>query len=251
MKKSVFLLLLVLASSPILAQLTGPANPNPILNNQNFFRRLPQHRPSLSLGFSAMEPLRMFADNYDGIPFGISGQIEFPIGRFIPLELGGDFAWYSRGGDRTDILIYEGQDFNGNESFSDGTLKIRSNIYSYSGFVRLNPVAGAFQFYGDLIVGVQNFSTNTIIESEDNLTEPSRERAHRGFSFMTGWAAGIKIRLVEQMYLEARFANLRGSDVTMVDKNSIFTDSEGNLEFEELTTPTDHHVYQIGVSFVL
>ena len=198
-----------------------------------------------------MEPLRMFAENYDGTPFGIAAQIEFPTGRFFPIEFGGDFAWYSRGGERSDIDIYEGEDAFGNEFYSDGTIKVRSNIYSYAGFARLNPVPGPFQIYGDLILGVQNFSTNTTIESDDNLTEPSRERAHRGFSLMTGWAAGVKVRISQNTFIEARFANLRGSDVTMVDKNSIFIDTDGNLEFEEITTPTDHYVYQLGLSFQL
>lgn len=251
MKKSIFLLIFVLASSALFAQLTRPANQNQGLNNRNFFRNLPQHRPSLSFGLSAMEPLRMFAENYEGTPFGIAAQIEFPTGRFFPIEFGGDFAWYSRGGERSDIDIYEGQDAFGNEFYSDGTIKVRSNIYSYAGFARLNPVSGQFQIYGDLILGVQNFSTNTTIESDDNLTEPTRERAHRGFSLMTGWAAGVKVRIAQNTFLEARFANLRGSDVTMVDKNSIFIDGDGNLEFEEITTPTDHHVYQLGLSFQL
>ena len=251
MKKSLFLFILVLASSGLFAQLTGPANQNPRLNNRNNNRNFPQHRPSFSIGLSAMEPLRMFAENYDGTPFGIAAQIEFPTGRFFPIEFGGDFAWYSRGGERSDIEIYEGEDAFGNEFYSDGTIKVRSNIYSYAGFARLNPVPGPFQIYGDLILGVQNFSTNTTIESDDNLTEPSRERAHRGFSLMTGWAAGVKVRISQNTFIEARFANLRGSDVTMVDKNSIFIDTEGNLEFEEITTPTDHHVYQLGLSFQL
>lgn len=249
MKKSISLFLLVLASSTLVAQLTGPTTQNPRNNNRNNNRNFPQHHPSFSIGLSAMEPLRMFADNYEGIPFGVAAQIEFPTGRFFPIEIGGDFAWYSRGGDRSDIEIYEGEDAQGNEFFSDGTMKVRSNIYSYAGFVRLNPIPGPVQIYGDLILGVQNFSTNTTIESEDQLTAPTRERAHRGFSLMTGWAAGLKVRLVPNAFIEARFANLRGSDVTMVDKNSIFIDNAGNIEFEEITTPTDHHVYQLGVSF--
>lgn len=251
MKKSISLFILVLTSKALFAQLTLPANQNARQNNNNFFRNLPQHRPSLSVGLSAMEPLRMFSENYTGIPFGISAQLEFPTGRFFPIEIGGDFAWYSRGGERSDIDIYEGEDAFGNEFYSEGTIKVRSNIYSYAGFARLNPIAGPFQVYGDLILGVQNFSTTTTIESEDNLTEPSRERAHRGFSLITGWAAGVKVRVTQDMFLEARFANVRGSDVTMVDKNSIFIDPEGNLEFEEITTPTDHYVYQLGLSVQL
>lgn len=252
MKKSILLFASLLFALPFFAQLTGPPNqngnnnPNRIRNNA---RNFPQHRPSFSIGLSAMEPLRMFADNYQGIPFGISAQIEFPTGRFFPIELGGDFAWFSRGGNESDILIYEGEDSFGNEYFGDGTIKVRSNIYSYAGFARLNPIPGPFQVYGDLILGVQNFSTKTIIESNDQLSEPTVERAHRGFSLIGGWAAGVKVRMAPMTFIEARFANMRGSDVKMVDKNSITIDNEGFIEFEEIQTPTDHYVYQLGVSF--
>ncbi|MGB1031699.1 MAG: hypothetical protein ACPGWM_03745 [Flavobacteriales bacterium] len=135
--KIVTSLLLLLLSTGLFAQVNNNRqNPN---NNRN--RTTTLRTPSLSLGIVVMEPRGAFENNYPGVPAGLSGQFLINMGN-APIDFGAGFAWYSRGGTKSDIDIYEGTDLDGDDYYVEGTIDVNSNIYSYDAIARFRPFNG-------------------------------------------------------------------------------------------------------------
>lgn len=219
-------------------------------NNDYRFRQRQRRAPSLSVGVQVGDPSGQFGFTYDGYPAGLAGQFLLNSGR-SPIEFGVSGAWQAMGSTDRDIDIYHGEDAQGDGIWSEGSMRVSSNTYTYHGIVRLKPFAGNFQVYGDLLGGMKSFSTRSTIE-EDNggYTEViDQQRDHRDFALSYGWAAGMKIALTDYIMLEGRFEKLNGGETTFIDPDSIVIGSEGNLEYSEIQSKTDLMVYQIGVSF--
>lgn len=212
------------------------------------WQRRQRRVPSLSVGLDVGAPRGQFADNFEGLPVGVGGQFLSNMGR-SPLEAGFGFSWMSRGQMNEDIWIFQGTDVDGDEVFSRGEVSVNSNIYTYNGVLRLKPFAGAIQPYGDLIAGVRNFSTVSIIRPDEDDGSETRDRQHRDFTYTYGWAAGLKIRLTPVMFVEGRFSNLYGGGVDFIDRKSIFVGEEGVLDYDVRTSRTDMYIYQLGISF--
>lgn len=204
--------------------------------------------PSLTVGFDVASPTGQFRDRFDGTPVGIGGQFFSNLGR-SPIELGFGFSWLSRGTMNEDIWIYEGTDIDGDEVFSEGRMSINSNIYTYNGAVRLKPFAGRIQPYGDLLAGVRNFSTVTVVRPDESDDAETRDRQHRDFTYTYGWAAGLKVRVTPILFVEARFANLYGGGVDFIDRETIIVSEEGILDYELSNSRTDMQIFQVGISF--
>lgn len=214
-------------------------------NRPNFIRT-----PSLSIGIVVMEPQGAFDRNYDGIPAGINGQFMINMGN-APIDFGGGFAWFSRGGTSSDIDIYEGTDADGDDYYVEGTMDVNSNIYAYDAIARFRPFNGIIQPYGDAIAGFQTYSTKTKITAIDGNTEDIVDRAHRDFAVSFGWAAGLKVKISPSIAVEGRFSNIIGSEVKFVDRESVEINADGDLFFDQKNSSTSHYLYQVGVSFTL
>lgn len=195
-----------------------------------------------------MDPQGAFNTQYTGTPAGIVGQFLINMGN-APFDVGGGFAWFSRGGTSDDISIYEGTDADGNGYYVEGTIDVKSNIYSYDAIARLRPFNGRIQPYGDAIAGFQTYSTKSTISSVDGNSEDIVERAHRDFSVSFGWAAGVKVKLSNELAVEGRFSNIIGSEVKFVDRETVEIDGDGNIQFDQVNSTTNHFLFQVGVSF--
>jgi opacity protein-like surface antigen len=208
-----------------------------------------QRAPSLSIGFQVADPQGEYAQHYRGHPVGLGVTFMANMGR-SPFEIGGDFAWRAMGSRKQDIAISEGFDIEGDEIFSDGSMRVASNIYTYHGVARFKPFAGAIQPFGDVMAGLKTFATKTTIE-EDNggYSEVVRtDRNHRDFALSYGWAAGLKIKLSEYITLESKFQHLRGGDTTFIDPETVEIDPDGLLQYEERASKSSVMLYQIGIS---
>lgn len=212
------------------------------------WQRRQRRVPSISFGLDVGEPRGQFAQNFDGVPVGIGGQFLSNIRR-SPIEAGFGFSWMSRGSMNEDVWIYQGVDVDGDDVFSQGEVSVNSNIYTYNGVLRLKPFAGAIQPYGDLIVGIRNFSTVSIIRPDEDDGPETRDRQHRDFTYTYGWAAGLKVRLTPVMYVEGRFSNLYGGAVDFIDRETIEVGDEGIIGYDFLSSRTDMFIYQLGISF--
>lgn len=217
-------------------------------NNNNRNRNVNRRVPSLSFGLEVATPQNQFDNNFDGTPVGFSGQFMSNLGR-SPFELGFGFSWLSRGSVSEDIWIYEGTDLDGDDVFSRGDIDVNSNIYTYTGVARLKPFAGAIQPYGDVILGVRNFSTVTLISTDDTDGAETRERQHGDFTYTYGWGAGLKVRITPVLFVEGRFSNLYGGPIDFVDRESIQIGEEGELNFENVSSRTDMQIIEAGISF--
>lgn len=195
-----------------------------------------------------MDPQGAFDNNYAGTPLGLGAQLAIPMGN-SPIDLVGGFAWYSRGGSKEDIAIFQGTDADGDEFFTEGEMSVNSNIYAYDAIIRFRPFNGRVQPYGDVIGGFQTYSTKSIIRTLDGSNDDETNNAHRDFSVNFGWGAGVKVRMSQAIALEARFTNIQGSEVQFVDKESVRIDDVGNVQFENIRSTTDHYTFQAGVSF--
>lgn len=241
MKKIIFIFAAALLASQCFAQ----------QNNDRKNRKKKNPRaPSLSIGTQLADPQGQFGFQYEGYPIGLAGQVLLNSGQG-PFDFGVAAAWQAMGSNKREIDIFQGEDIQGDDIWSKGTMSVRNNSYLYHGVARLKPFNGAFQMYGDLLGGLKSFSTKTVIEKDNGgYTEViDSRRDHRDFAISYGWASGIKIRLLDGMMLECRFEKLLGGQTTFIDPNSIVIDENGGLTYEEIETKTNVMNYQLGVSF--
>lgn len=251
MKKFTLLLALLLGFSAFLeAQVNPNTAPRRARNPGGFWMHPNYHRvPTLSVGFEFAFPQNEFSQNFEGMPIGIGGQFLTNAGRRSPFEFGMGFSWLSRGSAREDVFILEGQDINGQNIFSRGSMSVNSNIYTYNGIMRFKPLLGMVQPYIDGLVGVRNFSTSTVVRPEDATAETMRERQTRDFALTYGYAAGLKVRVTPALMVEGRFSNLFGTQVSYVDRTSLEIDPDGNISYEKISSRTDMFIVHLGVCF--
>jgi hypothetical protein len=206
--------------------------------------------PALALGLQAAEPKGAFANNVDGIPFGIAGNFTAPISN-SPFELGVAFSWNSMAAKNEDVAVIAGQDAQGNDVFEEAEMRIRSNNYRYHAVARFRPFVRGFQVYGDLIAGVERFTTSTDVQiNNSGYTEVTdANTVERDFGWSLGWAVGTRIRLSGSLFLDARFENLEGGVATYVNPDSIVIDEFDNtLNYTTNESRTDKFTYQLGIA---
>ncbi len=209
-----------------------------------------ERNPSLAIGLQVAEPRGQFDQNYDGYPTGIAANFTAPVRR-SPFELGVGFAWNSMGNSREDVSVFIGQDKTGDDVYEQGEMRITSNNYRYHMVGRFKPFKGPFQIYGDVMAGVERFTTSTDIElTGSGYTEVIEENtAHRDFGWSIGWALGTRIRVARSFFIDARFENLNGGTATFVDQESILINPDDNtLDFQTKETRTNKFTYQLGIA---
>ncbi|MCH2198476.1 MAG: hypothetical protein MK081_06815 [Flavobacteriales bacterium] len=238
---SYFIAFLLLASTSF-----GQFNNGNQRNNQRNNVRL--RTPSLSFGVIVGQPEGQFAANFDGTPAGIGGQFLANMGR-SPFEVGAGFNWMSRGSSNEDVWIEVGEDVEGDMIFQEAEMEINSNIYTYYSIGRFKPFAGRIQPYGDVIGGFRNFSTVTVIQPDDEQSEEIRDSYHNDITVVYGWAAGLKIRLTQNILVEGRFSKLQGGSVEFVDRETLQVNDDGDISFDRISSRTDMMNFQLGVSF--
>ncbi len=206
--------------------------------------------PSLAVGLQAAQPQGEFANNIDGIPFGLAGNFTAPISN-SPFEMGIAFAWNSMAAKNEDVAVVAGQDAQGNNIFEEAEMRIRSNNYRYQAIARFRPFTRGFQIYGDLIAGVERFTTSTDIQINSNgYTEViDANTIERDFGWTLGWAVGTRIRLSGALFLDARFEKLEGGVATYVNPDSIQVDQlDNSLNYTTNESRTDKYTYQLGIA---
>ena len=209
-----------------------------------------RYKPSLSFGVQVVQPLGQFANQYDGYPAGLAGTFVGHLGN-SPFAVGVDAAWNSMGSQSEDVPVYIGQDSDGDDMFEQGTMKIKSNHNRFHAIGRFSPFHGSFQIYVDAIAGFGTFATKTKIELEDGTYTDATgtNRYHWDVALNAGWAAGLKIELADNVFLEGRFESIRGSKTTFVNPETISVVNDSEIEFETLESATDVYSYLLGISF--
>ncbi|MFM1931989.1 MAG: hypothetical protein RL226_1292, partial [Bacteroidota bacterium] len=230
----------LLFASALAAQTQNQPQQNRVVRNQR--------APSLSFGVVVAEPQGQFDESFTGTPVGLGGQFLTNLRR-SPFELGVGFHWLSQGQQSKDIYIFQGVDALGDEVYDKGTMSVRNNIYAYNTMMRFKPFAGRVQPYGELIGGIQNFSTSTIIKGDGSSSEEVRDRAFRDFTLTYGWAAGLKVHVLPNLTVEGRFSNMRGGNIEFIDPTSIEINDTGDLNYTRITSNTDMWLFQAGIGF--
>lgn len=211
-----------------------------------------QRTPTLSIGLQGAQPIGEFAKVYNGVPFGVSGSLVAPLNRAMPFELGVAYSWNSMGSKNQDISVYIGTDEDGDDIYENGTLYMNSNANRFALVGRLRPFNGLIQPYGDLTAGLETFRTKTTIDViTDNTGYSEGNNAQtQQFDLTTyyGWAAGLRIRLNNHLFLDMRFENLVGGPATYVDSGSVVITSEEEISFDTKTSKTDKYTYTLGVT---
>ncbi len=204
---------------------------------------------SISFGGQILQPLGEFANQYDGYPAGLGGTLSIPLWR-SPLEIGAGFAWNSMGSQNEDVSVYVTTDKDGDDIYADGEMRIRSSINRYQTFARLRPFTGRIQPYGDLIAGIDVFKTNhdITINSEGYTEAGNSQKNHQDLTYAVGWAAGLRVRLASNIFVEGRFENLSSGKVTYVDQNSIQVNENSNITFDTKQSRANRYTYQLGIA---
>lgn len=233
MKKNLHLILLILALAAF--QMSGIAQ-----------RR---RAGSLSFGGQIIQPTGEFALQYDGYPAGFAGNFTTPIGR-SPFEVGVGYAWNNMGSQNKDIsaLIYT--DSTGTDIYAPGTMRIRSTINRYQVIARFRPFVGRIQPYADAITGIDAYKTKTDITIDNNgySTATSSIRQHLDMTYSFGWAAGLRIQMAPNIFIDGRFENITGGSTTFVDKSTIAVTDDNNITFDTKQSATNKYSYQLGIA---
>jgi hypothetical protein len=198
---------------------------------------------TLSGGFQLAVPTGEFSESYDGNPFGIFAALSLPIGD-TPIEVGGGFVWNSLSSQSESVTIQ-------NTLVPDrdrGDLFVRGNAYTYQLHGRLRPLNGKFRPYGEVFAGVRNFSVTSELKL-DNVNQASGDLAERDFTFLAGWAIGLKYQLIPGIFLEARYDNQAGSEATYIDPESVVIGSDGSFSYDTKNSKTSQWAISVGVAF--
>jgi hypothetical protein len=220
-----------------------------VVSNLMSAQVLRRHTPTIAFGMQMAQPRGDFRLQYDGYPYGLSANLALPIHR-SSLEVGGGFSWNSMGSKNEIVSVVVGQDAAGNNVYSRGTMRIRSNDYRYVGFFRLRPFTGFFQPYADVYAGVDQFQTATDIEIDNSgYSEATNQRIQqKDLALLAGYGLGLRLRLVRGLYVDARFENQVGTKAKYVNQNTLSIVGGNNLQFTTNETRTNKYVYQLGLA---
>jgi len=75
------------------------------------------------------------------------------------------------------------------------------------------------------------------------------ERNERDFAWSYGWAAGLMYTVSSNVYVEGRFENLRGGNVSYVDSETIEISPSGLVTYESRTSRSDMFNIVLGFGF--
>ncbi len=206
--------------------------------------------PSLALGIQVSQPIGDFATNYDGYPVGLAGTFTGPLSN-SPFEIGLGFSWNQMGAKDEDVSVLMGQDAAGDDIYEQGNLRVRSNDYRYQLVARFKPFKGSVQVYGDLMAGVERYTTFTDISiSSSGYSEViETNNQQNDFGWTLGWAAGARVKVTRVLFIDARFEKLQGGVAEYVDQESILVNAEeATIQFETKETRTDRFTYQLGIA---
>ena len=206
-----------------------------------------RRRPTLSFGAQISQPLGQFGQVYDGYPAGLAGSFAGPL-RNSPFEVGFGLAWNSMGSQDEDVTAYVGTDVDGDSIYDSGTMRIRSNNNRFQLVGRFRPFNRMIQPYGEVLAGLDTYKTKTDITLNGNgYTEANNNiRQHFDITYNYGWAAGLRIRIAPNVFVDGRFENLLGGPAKYVNRESIEVIDESNIIFETLESRTERYTSQGG-----
>lgn len=204
-------------------------------------------KPTISVGFQLADPRGDFEDQFEKLPVGINASFSKPF-LGLPIEYGAGFAWNSIASESRDIVI---PDQFGN--YVPSHLKLNGNAYTYYVHGRLRPFNGSFRPYGELIAGFKNYSVKSKLYSVDEVGntvgDPLTDVSDRSYSWITGWAVGLQVRVFSGLFLEGRFEKLNGDVTRYVDPASMQISGDGSYTYELKESDTDQFTYSIGLAF--
>jgi hypothetical protein len=208
-----------------------------------------RRRPTLSFGAQVSQPRGQFGHVYDGYPAGLAGSFVGPLGN-SPFEVGFGLAWNSMGSQDEDVSAFVGTDMTGDSIYEEGTMRIRSNNNRFQLIGRFRPFNGMIQPYGEALAGFDMYKTKTDITLNGNgYTEANNDiRQHFDLTYNIGWAAGLRVRIAPNVFVDGRFENLLGGPASYVNQESIQVVDESKITFETLESHTDRYTYQLGIT---
>lgn len=203
--------------------------------------------PSLSVGAQAAFPREEFAEVFNGTPIGINAALTLPIIKNLPLEVGFSFAWNSMASDEEDVFF---QDTEG--IFSEGTLNLNSNAYTYHFLGRFRPLNGKIRPYVDILGGFRTYSAKTRMQINDDYGgnyEAQKEVLNRDFVLSAGWAAGIQVEVARGIFIEGRFENIKGGSVSYINPETMQILENGNINYELTESKSNQMTGSLGILF--
>jgi opacity protein-like surface antigen len=205
--------------------------------------------PSIAFGGQVAQPVGEFAMQFDGFPAGLAGNISTPLGN-SPFEVGFGYGWNNMGSQNKDISALVFTDSTGTPIYEEGTMRIRSTINRYQAIARFRPFVGRIQPYADAFAGLEAYKTKTdiTIDKSGYSSASNSARQHLDMTYAFGWAAGLRVRMAPNIFIDGRFENITGGQVTFVDKSTIVVNDDNSISFQTKQSGTNKYTYQVGIA---
>lgn len=202
--------------------------------------------PSLSGGFQIAVPQQDFRNQFTSHPIGFEGTLTLPLGKHLPFEIGGSFAYNSIGSQTRDIDLTQTDG-----SYTAGHMAANINGYTFHGLGRFRPLNGKIRPYVDVLGGLRTYTLHTkITKSGPNgdTQTVADESTQRNTVWSSGWAAGIQWRLLPGLFAEGRFEKLQGGSAQYVDPNTLQIDQTGNVGYGMTQSSTQQYTITLGLA---
>src|SRR5690606_26025843 len=97
-------------------------------------------------------------------------------------------------------------------------------------------------------IDVFKTSNDITIDNEGYSEASNSERNHQDVTYAVGWAAGLRVRLASNIFVEGRFESLSSGKVTYVDQSTIFVNEDNNISFDTKESRANRYTYQLGIA---
>ncbi len=209
-----------------------------------------KERTSISFGGHLGIPNGEFQDVYGEYLYGVGGTI-VTKNRFPFVYTGLNYSYARMGKTTSEIQLLDGENQFGSAVWKGYSASISNKIHRIHAVARFEPFRGKVQPYVEGAVGGVIYNSRMTIQEDSRYAEPEKSNLETSIAGSIGWSAGLKVQVVNRIFIEGRIENLLGSKASYMKPESIYINGYGDADYDMLRSQTNSRVFQLGISFEL
>ncbi len=208
-----------------------------------------REKTSISFGGQMEIPSEEYSLYQTESTFGYGGS--FLTRNRIPWFQSGINFTYGQTGKFTDeVSIQEGETYNGTPVFGITDLTVKHKIYRTHGVLRFKPFKGMVQPYIDGMAGMKVFASSAKMEQGEGRSKTVLDRYNieKSLTSSFGWAAGLKVEITNDFFVEGRYEHMTGGTASYIDEESLYLNASDKLEYDLHESRTNSSLVHLGIS---